>query len=477
MSENNSLYITTTIPYVNADPHIGFALEIVHADIFARFESLRGKEVFFNTGSDEHGVKIWKAALASGKSPQAYVDGYAERYRKLKGVLGLLPDINFIRTTSDHHMAAAQEFWKKCAAAGDIYKKYYEIKYCIGCELEKTDSELENGRCPVHPNLEIEFIKEENYFFRWSKYEKKLIEFYEMNQKFVVPATRFNEIKAFVSRGLKDFSISRLKAKMPWGVPVPDDSDHIMFVWFDAFINYISAIGWPDDMKKFNKWWPVVQVAGKDMVRQQAAMWQAMLMSVGLPPSKQIIIHGFITSGGQKISKSLGNVVHPDALVQEFGTDALRFFLAKEISYLEDSDFTIERFKNSYNADLANGLGNVVGRIMKMANTWLDAPVQTGEPENMDQYFKYLENFEINKASGFVWSQIKEIDKYIQENAPFTVVKLDKEKGKAMIVQLVKRLYDVATMLEPILPTTSAKIKMLIKENAVPAVALFPRKD
>src|SRR3989344_6285677 len=235
-------YLTTTLPYVNADPHIGFALELVQADIIARYHALQGDEVFFNTGTDEHGLKIYRNALAAGKEPQAYVDEYAAKFRRLPEALGVSPDIHFIRTTDSKHKAAAQAFWKRCFDAGDIELRDYEITYCVGCELEKSDSELVEGRCPLHPNLDIELIKEKNYFFKFSNYGQTLLDFYAAHPDFVVPDFRFNEIKAFVGRGLEDFSISRLKEKMPWGVPVPGDDSQVMYVWFDALINYISTL-------------------------------------------------------------------------------------------------------------------------------------------------------------------------------------------------------------------------------------------
>src|SRR3989344_5203119 len=364
----DSLYVTTTLPYVNADPHIGFAQELVHADIFVRHARLLGREVFFNTGTDEHGLKVYRKALEEHIPAQDYADAYAAKFKNLVTSLGLVADIHFIRTTDPSHKKAAQEFWRRCDKAGYIYKKNYKIKYCVGCELEKTDSELVNGRCPIHPNLELELIEEENYFFKFSLFQNKLLTLYAQNPDFVLPPYRFNEIKAFVERGLEDFSISRLKAKMPWGVPVPGDDAHVMYVWFDALVNYISAIGWPDDREKFSKWWPVVQFAGKDQIRQQAAMWQAMLMAAGIAiPSKPILIHGFVLSDGQKMSKSLGNVVDPIALVNEYGVDAVRYFIARHMHPFEDSDFTLDKFKEAYNANLANGLGNLVARIMKLA--------------------------------------------------------------------------------------------------------------
>jgi len=317
-------YLTTTLPYVNSSPHLGHALEYVQADVLARFHRLLGEEVFFNTGTDEHGSKILEKAEEAGRPVKDYVDEYAERFRKFIQTLRISNDA-FIRTTDPHHEAAAIEFWKRCAANGDIEKRLYQAKYCRGCELEKTDSELEGGRCPLHPNLEIEVREEENYFFKFSRYQKKLLELYESRPDFVLPENRLREVKEFVAAGARDFSVSRLKSKMPWGIPVPGDTDHVMYVWFDALINYISTIKWPQDETNFRSWWPGNQIAGKDNLRQQAAMWQAMLMSANLPPSRQILIHGFITSNGAKMSKTVGNVVDPMDIVNRYGSEALRF--------------------------------------------------------------------------------------------------------------------------------------------------------
>jgi len=471
-----NFYLTTTLPYVNSDPHVGFALEIVQADVIARYKRLIGDEVFFNTGTDEHGVKVYTKAVAEKKDPQTYTDEYALKFRNLKGTLNL-SEVNFIRTTDKNHKEAAQEFWRRCSASGDIYKKNYKIKYCVGCELEKTDSELVEGKCSIHPHLEIEIREEENYFFAFSKYGKKLLNLYKSNPDFLLPHYRLNEMKVFIEeKGLEDFSISRLKSKMPWGVEVPDDSEHIMYVWFDALVNYISAIGWPTDTETFNKWWPVTQFAGKDQVRQQAAMWQAMLMSVGIPSSKQIVIHGFINSGGQKMSKSLGNVIDPYEIVKEYGTDALRYYLIREIHPFEDSDFTMEKFKESYNANLANGIGNLTSRIMKMAETYLEKPVEIKEKTIPDNFFNLLEVYEFNKAADFVWKEIGELDSIIQTKEPFKLVKTSKEEGIEIIKDLVVRLYTIARMLNPLLPETSEKIKKCVSENKMPEAPMFLRK-
>ncbi|MDO8664176.1 MAG: methionine--tRNA ligase [Candidatus Liptonbacteria bacterium] len=485
---DRKFYITTTLPYVNAEPHIGFAMEIVHADIIARYRRILGDDVFFNTGTDEHGLKIYRKAIDSKKDPQAYADEYAEKFRKLKGALNLSDDLHFIRTTDPHHKQAAQEFWKLCEKNGDIYKDTYKTKYCVGCELEKTDSELVDGKCPIHPNLELEIIEEENYFFRFSKYQKPLLELYEKNPEFVLPESRLNEIKRFVEARLTDFSISRLKEKMPWGVPVPGDEKHVMYVWFDALINYISTLGWPEDTKNFEEFWGTkdapngIQMAGKDQVRQQAAMWQAMLMSANLPNSKQILIHGFVTSNGQKMSKSLGNVIDPYEVVEKYGTDAFRYYIARELNTFDDSDFTWEKFKERYNADLANGLGNLVSRIMKMAaanKVRYDkgkASERIKTLVKIDQYKANFSEYNLQAVISFVWGHIELADKYIQYTEPFKKIKENPEGAKEDINSLLFDLDRIAIMLKPFMPETSEKIFEAIKTNSEIKTPLFPRK-
>ena len=469
-------YITTTLPYVNAKPHMGFALEIVKADIIARFWREGGDEVFFNTGTDEHGLKIFREAEKAGVSPQAYVDEYAEHFKALKPALNLSYD-NFIRTTDAHHIMAAQAFWKRCAEKGDIYKKLYRLKYCIGCELPKTDSELVDGKCPLHPKEEIELREEENYFFRFSKYQKPLLELYERRPDFVVPDFRFNEIKAFVARGLDDFSVSRLKEKMPWGVAVPEDDAQIMYVWFDALVNYISAIGFPDKMKEFEAWWPGVQIAGKDNLRQQAAMWAAMLLSAELSPSRQILINGFITSGGQKMSKSLGNVLDPLVFVKEYGADALRYYLARHMNSFEDSDMTEASFKEAYNANLANGLGNLVARVMTLAAKYLSEPVAVPVSREavFGEFSSHMERYDISRAMDVIWAKIGELDRFAQENKPWETVKTDESKAKKDIAHLVAGLALIARLLIPAMPDTAEKIKKAVGTNTTRA-PLFARK-
>jgi methionyl-tRNA synthetase len=476
-------YITTTLPYVNAEPHVGFAMEIVRADVVARFKKSQGFPVFFNTGTDEHGMKIWQKAKEEGKDPQSYVDIWADKFKDLKRILNLSEDLNFIRTTDKHHEESAKEFWKICDKNGFIYKKNYKIKYCVGCELEKTESELEDGKCPIHPKLKIEEIEEENYFFKFSNFQKPLLDFYAKNPNFIVPDFRFNELKAFVERGLQDFSISRLKSKMPWGISVPGDENHVMYVWFDALVNYISAIGWPNDMEKFKKWavdsGGMVQYCGKDNLRQQGAMWQAMLMAVGLPNSQTVVVDGFITGeGGIKMSKSLGNVVSPIEIVDEYGTygtDALRYFLLRELNSFEDSIFTKEKFKEVYNANLVNGLGNLVSRVMKMAETYLETPVEVSSVREPMSVLSWVEKFDLKSTMDAIWSDLSLLDGLIQEQKPFTLVKTDLKNARLQITYLVKEVYRIAVLLEPFLPETSRKIKEAVLQNKKPE-NLFPRK-
>lgn len=476
----SKFYITTTLPYVNADPHIGFALEIIQADVIARFHRILGDEVIFNTGTDEHGLKIYRKAVEQGKNPQAYVDEYAAKFDALKTALNL-SYTNFTRTTDDYHITAAQEFWKRCQESGDIYKKLYKVKYCVGCELEKTDSELVDGKCPLHPNQDLEIYEEENYFFKFSNYQQPLLSFYETHPKFVVPESKFNEIKQFVKRGLEDFSISRLKSKMPWGIPVPGDDEQVMYVWFDALINYISAIGWPTNVKKFNDFWPVTQFAGKDNLRQQSAIWQSMLMSAGLPNSKQIFIHGFMTVDGQKISKSLGNVINPLEIVEEYGTDALRYYLLAKVHPWEDSDFSREKFKDVYNADLANGLGNLISRVAKLCETSNYTELEGIAKVSMhlleiDEYTKAINEYRFHDALSFVWQKITVLNQFIDTEKPWELVKNQDRRTKGVLTHAIDGLQEIAVLLEPFLPKTAVYIVDQFKGPEIKAQSpLFPR--
>jgi methionyl-tRNA synthetase len=501
----SKLYITTTLPYVNADPHIGFAAEIIKADVIARWQRLLGNEVFFNTGTDEHGQKIYEKAKEAGVDPQTYCDEYAAKFRGLKELLNLSVT-NFIRTTDEKHVLAAQEFWKRCEANGDIYKKNYKVKYCVGCELEKTDSELdEKGCCPLHPGKQLEIIDEENYFFKFSKYQQPLLELYKNNPDFVKPDWRMNEIKSFVERGLEDFSISRLASKMPWGIPVPGDETQVMYVWFDALVNYISSLGWPSETHPglsatpldrgdlFGEFWPGIQVCGKDNLRQQTAMWQSMLMSAGLPNSKQVLVFGFITSNGQKMSKSVGNVVNPVELINKYGIDATRYFLLKEIKPFADSDFSFEKMDLLYNADLANGLGNLAARVSTLLEknrieTILKDPddmtvnendevVQEGDTGFAKMYLEFslkMKDYAFDEALVVLWKKITESDVMLTEKKPWKME--DKTEIKKVLEPIAQDILNIAYLLQPFMPVTSEKIIKQYSETQIKkSDGLFPR--
>jgi methionyl-tRNA synthetase len=477
-----TFYLTTTLPYVNAPLHMGHALEFVRADTMARYKKLQGYDVYFNTGTDEHGIKIFEKAKEQNIDTQKFVDLGFETFQEQLKMFGVLPDMHFIRTTDKNHEKAVCEFWKKVSDNGYIYKKQYEAKYCIGCESEKTDSELVDGACPLHPGMELKTISEENYFFKYSAFTEKLLEFYDKNPNFVVPDFRFNEIKTFVGGGLQDFSISRLKEKMPWGISVPGDDSQVIYVWFDALVNYISTLGWPNDKENFEKYWTngtPTQYCGKDNTRFQGAMWQAMLMAADLPNSYQIIVNGFITGdGGVRMSKTLGNVVDPRDVVKEYGTDALRYFLLREVGSFEDSPFTIERFRDAYNSGLANGIGNLTSRIMTMAVSY---GVKLSDEDLKMKYYTEeipeLEDFDINKFINKIWAGLKNLDEYIQKNEPFKKIKINKEEAEKDVYYLLFHLYGSALAIEPLLPETSTKIQELIRENKKPETPLFLRKD
>jgi len=460
-------YITTTLPYVNAPLHIGHSLEFIFADALARFWRQKGYKVIFNTGTDEHGLKIYRKALSENKDPKDYVDEYAQKFKKLIQDLNL-SNTHFIRTTDEYHIKAAQKFWEISKKNGDIYKGVYKANYCVGCELEKTDSELINGKCPLHPNLEIEKIEEENYFFRFSAYQEKLLKFYEENPEFIIPESRFNEIKNFVKNGLEDFSISRLKSKMPWGIEIPNDPDQVMYVWFDALINYISTLGWPNNLENFNNFWPGVQIAGKDNLRQQSAIWQAMLMSVGISPSKQIIIHGFLTINGQKISKTIGNVIYPEEIISKYGIDALRFWMLSETQPFEDSDFSLEKFNEAYNAKLANGLGNFYSRVISLGekikefktNNLISKEIEYKIKETKKTIDEKMEKYLFNEVMQSIWQLISFGDYYINKTEPW------KNYDKQTIFNLIVILDNLGSMLLPFIPETAEKItKSIINEN------------
>ncbi len=471
MLDKKPRYITTTLPYVNAEPHIGFGYELVVADTLARYWRLLGHEVFFTTGTDEHGQKIAEKADGEGVPRQEYVDTYAAKFADLKGALNISND-NFIRTTDASHKKAAQAIWNKCAAKGDIYKKSYKGLYCVGDEMFLRESDLVNGRCPNHPNVDPVEIEEENYFFRLSKYQRELELYLSDTTRTLSESYRAWALQ-FVTAGLEDLSISRSKKRMDWGIPVPGDDDHVMYVWFDALTNYISTLGWPDDSKgDFKKFWvdgETVQLAGKDQVRFQSIIWQAMLMSADVPTTDTICYHGFINSGGQKMSKSLGNVISPAELIARYGTDATRFLLLRHVHPFDDTDITWERLDEWYTADLVNGLGNLVARVMKMAETHLQSPIN--KPEDTKLVFEYTDafsTFTLQSAIEYIWRRIGALDERITAEEPFKLVKTDPESAKDIIKELVAEVYTIAQLINPFLPSTCEIIKRAVLENKKP---------
>ena len=473
MSQNKSFYITTTLPYVNAEPHIGFALEILQADVLARWKQweLGDGNVFFNTGTDEHGQKIFEAATRTGEKVESYVEKYAQEFKKLKEILGLSDNLRFIRTTDERHIRAAQELWHKCKK--DIYKKEFEGLYCVGCERFLTQRDLVNGKCSIH-NTEPQLLREKNWFFRFSKYEKELLKYLE-DPKVIIPDWRRAEAINFVKEGLEDFSISRDKSRLTWGIPVPNDDTQVIYVWFDALTSYISTLGWPDEKGDFKKFWQeghTLQLAGKDQVRFQSLMWQAMLMSAGIKNTDQVFYHGFINSGGQKMSKSLGNVINPYDMVKKYGTDATRYLLLRHVHSTEDTDVTWERLDEWYEAGLVNGLGNLVSRIMKLAEDNIDETTDWDtHGYNFSGYTKEkLDEYREDLVMDYIWSKIAELDKKIQDKKPWET------KDKKVITDLVEELGQIAYNLKSFMPKTSEKIIESIKVNKKPE-NLFPRQD
>ncbi len=472
--EKTARYLTTTLPYVNSDPHIGFAYEVVTADALARSWRAAGHDVFFNTGTDEHGQKIAQKADEVGQARQAYVDHYAGEFQKLGAALYLSYD-KFIRTTDPAHKVAAQAIWQRCAEQGDIYKKKYSGLYCVGCELFYKESELLEGNvCPVHQKP-CQVVEEENYFFALSKYQQYLEEYLSC-EGVILPEWRRQEALDFVRKGLEDFSISREKSRLDWGIPVPGDEEQVMYVWFDALTNYISTLGWPTDGEgAFVKFWEggeVVQLAGKDQVRFQSIMWQAMLRSAGVKATDRVVYHGFITSGGQKMSKSIGNVISPYDLVAKYGTDATRYLLLRHVHPFEDTDITWERLDEWYTAHLVNGIGNLVSRVMKMAETNLSAPVAVVDEPIEASYAALVSAYNLQAALDRIFEHIQKADEYIQQTEPFKKVKsadaAEVAEAQAVIARLVQHIYTISRYLAPFMPQTAVEIADAVRANKKP---------
>lgn len=488
MQQNKkTFYITTTLPYVNAPLHLGHATEFIRADIIARHKRiLMGDEsVFFNIGTDEHGQKIFDKAMTEGVSAQKYTDKMSEKVRILSNKMNISHD-NFMRTTDESHKKSAQKFWEVIDNKGYIEKRKYEVKYCVGCELEKTDSELLDGFCSDHPGKNLETINEENYFFLASNFTEDLKKFYKSNP--IIPKFRQNEIENLINeKGMKDFSISRIKEKMEWGVQVPGDESQVMYVWFDALVNYISTLGWgSENTENFEKFWEsedstIFQICGKDNIRPQAAMWQSMLFAAGIKNTDKIFINGHITAeGGVKMSKSLGNTTEPSEVIDKYGIDAVRYFVARHINNHEDSSWTEERFLESYNADLVNGLGNLTNRILAMSQSAGVILFDEGRGYPIfGRENSLLEKYDFNGETEQIWKSIGDLDELISKTAPFKLAKSDdpedKKRLKVILLSLLNGLWAISDWIIPIMPETSEKIKKAISENKKPEDPIFPR--
>ena len=470
-------FLTTPIFYPNAKPHLGHAYTATLADILARFHRARGEEVYLLVGVDENTEKVARAARAAGQETREYLNGVVATFQDLFSPRKLnISYDQFIRTSDERaHWPGAQALWRRLEASGDLVQRAYEGLYCVGHEAFLTEKDLVHGKCPDH-NEAPERLKETNWFFTLSRYTSTIREKIQSGELEILPVSRKNEILALLERGLEDVSFSRPADKVSVGIPVPGDPSQRMYVWCDALANYISALGFGRDDALYQKFWPAdLHIIGKDILRFHAAIWPGMLLSAGLPLPKRILVHGFITSGGVKMSKTLGNVIDPGALIAEYGGEAVRWFLARHISPFEDGDITLAGFREAYNADLANGLGNLVSRIMQMSSSFLDVPVTISDIKKPLPLNQWLDKCEFNKAAIALWSDISILDALIQEGKPFEVVKKSKIRAQKQIVHLVKELYKIAVLLEPFMPTTSQKIKEAIEQNKKPE-NLFPRK-
>ncbi len=469
-------YITTSIHYVNASPHLGHALEEVQADVIARYQRILNKEVYFLTGVDEHGIKIVRSSQDAGKSVKDFVNENSGKSVELIKKLNISNN-DFIRTSDRvRHWLGAQSLWKKLVKAGDIYKGKYSGYYCVGCEAYVTEKDLIDGECPYHFK-EPEKIEEENYFFKLSRYVDEIELRIKNNELRILPESRKNEILGMIKEGVGDISFSRPKEKLSgWGVPVPDDESQLMYVWCDALANYVSALGYGSNNEdNFKKFWPAdLHVIGKDILRFHALIWPAMLISAKLSLPKTLFVHGFIFSNGKRMSKTLGNVIDPFYLAEKYGVDATRYYLLREITPFEDGDITEEKFKEAYNANLANGLGNLTARIMKMSEQYLPDGALAKAGFMPNDYKIHMDNFELSKIMDLIWKKISELDLHIQKTEPFKLIKTDEKKAKEILVELVAGLYNIALMLKPFLPRTSEKILKSIELNKMPET-LFPR--
>lgn len=474
-------YITAAIPYVNGKPHLGHALEFLQCDAMARFKKLTGYKTCLISGSDENGLKIVQAAEKLNLSPQELADKNTIIFQDL--VRNLNVNIDVWRRGSDKklHWPGTNKLWSLCQKNGDIYKKTYGGFYCVGCEDFYTKKDLLEGKCPEHLT-EPEWVEEENYFFRLSRYQDKIEELISSNKLEIIPIKRKNEVMMFLKSGLEDFSISRSKVRSKnWGIPVPGDKNQVIYTWYDALNVYQTAVGFGYDEKLWKTWWPAdVHVIGKGILRFHALYWIGMLLSAKLPLPKSIFVHGYITTGGQKMSKSLGNTFDPFEIVNKYGTEATRYYLLREIPAFSDGDFTYDRFEQLYNADLANGLGNLVARVAKLCETSGYKHEISRLPRKLKTaVIKSLEKFDFAKALGFIWRSdvkwgLRWLDQDINESKPWEIN--DKKLLYLKLKLYVENILDIAYNLQPFMPETAEKILKQFKGPKIKsAPALFPR--
>ncbi len=475
---DNKFYITTPIYYVNDVPHIGHAYTTLACDVLARYKRARGFEVAFLTGTDEHGQKVETAAKANGETPLELADRVVKRFQALWKKLNI-SNTDFIRTTQERHKHTVQEQFKSLLAKDDIYLGEYEDWYCTPCETFWTETQLLDGNCPDcgRPTTKL---KEESFFFRMSKYQDQLLQHIEANPDFIQPKSRRNEILSFVREGLRDLSISR--TSFSWGIPTPGNDKHVIYVWFDALTNYISALGYPEDKDgNFKKFWPAIHVIGKDILRFHAVYWPTFLLSAGLPLPKKVFAHGWWTVEGQKMSKSLRNVVEPNMLVDKYGVDAIRYFLLREVPFGLDGDFSHSALVHRINSDLANDLGNLVSRSTAMLNKYFSGLLPSAGPatdgdqafinlftSNVNRVDELLNDLAFNKALMCIWELISAGNKYIDENAPWALAKDPEQQDRLATVMynLLESIRIIALLVAPFMPDTGARIISILNGDA-----------
>lgn len=471
-------YVTTSIPYVNGEPHIGFGMELLQADVLARAARQQGKPVIFATGTDEHGTKVAEKAESLKMKPKEFADQISGKFRDLQKVLNISND-RFIRTTDAGHEQRSQIIWK--AIEKDIYKSKYIGLYCVGCEAFVTEATAKenNGICPHH-NTPYQKLEEENYFFKLSKYAPQIQKAIVSGAFQIIPSTKKHEILQVINEGLEDISISRPKEKISWGIPVPGDTKQVMYVWFEALMNYITVLGYPEHAD-FKTFWPAnVQVIGKDILRFHAAIWPGILLSLGLPLPKTLYVHGFVTIGGEKISKSLGNVIHPKEIVDKYGVDAFRYFFLRHIPSYGDGIFTWELLDQAYNNELANELGNAVQRTVVMIEKYQNGLIGDIPAFEHDtaKYSEALEHCKFDRALDEVWEQVRGLNQYIDEEKPWTLAKNKEDDHlREVLAYQSSCLLQIADLLVPFLPSTSEKIKSIFSTGVIKATetTLFPR--